>query len=319
MYRSVFLRSKFGDITTNNLMEFSLVGNTSVDSKNFVNWASNLTWGAQVLVQGNRIYDTKDDFAVVTGSAGPWLLVDNVIRNRPGYSGPSVSATANDQDLVGNTYTGTNTINVDNGRGNLRVRNMGANLVAREAVPAPDLTLPPTPPNRKRKIFEVNPNTSDDAAAFQAQIDAAAAEPPGSRPVVHLPKGAYKLARTVVVPANKDLQIIGDGAGDNNATVLTNTGGAITALRLDGPSRAVLRDFQLNGGAGDALLITNADQQGGRVFADQLHTCSDPANRRPTASTSTASRGPMSRLCPPSLMATAGTSSHAEGLSAPPE
>jgi hypothetical protein len=47
---------------------------------------------------------------------------------------------------------------------------------------------------------------------------------------------------------------------------------------LEGPSRAVLRDFGLNGGAGDALLITNADQPGGRVFADQLSTSSDEAN-----------------------------------------
>jgi hypothetical protein len=101
VYRSLFLRSKIGDVTINNLGDFSLVGNTSVDSKNFANWASNHSWGTQVLVQGNRIYDTKDDFAVVTGSAGPWLLVDNMIRNRPGYSGPSVSATANDQTLVG--------------------------------------------------------------------------------------------------------------------------------------------------------------------------------------------------------------------------
>ena len=78
-------------------------------------------------------------------------------------------------------------------------------------MPAPDLTLPPTPPNKHRKIFEVNPNTSDDAAALQAQIDAAALEPAGSRPVVHIPKGELTVARTVVVPANKELQIVGDG------------------------------------------------------------------------------------------------------------
>jgi PA14 domain/Pectate lyase superfamily protein len=276
IYRSVFLRSKMGDITHSNLQSFAFVGNTSVGSKNFFNWASQHTWSAQVLVQGNRIYDTQDDYAMVTGNAGPWLLVDNVIRNRVGYGGPSVSATSNDQVLVGNTYTGTSTINVNTGRGNVRVRNIGANLVARDAVPAPDLTLPPTPPNRHRKIFEVNPNTSDDAAALQAQIDAAALEPAGTRPVVHIPKGALTLARTVVVPANKDLQIIGDGYSENG-TRINNTGGATTTLRLDGPSRAVLRDFLVGGGTGDGILITNADQPGGRVFTDQFVAYSNPA------------------------------------------
>ena len=105
-----------GDIGAEILGSFAFVGNTSVGSKNFFNWKSQHTWGAQVLVQGNRIYDTQDDYAMVTGSAGPWLLVDNVIRNRAGYSGPSIHATANDRGggdatLVGNTsYTGTSTI-----------------------------------------------------------------------------------------------------------------------------------------------------------------------------------------------------------------
>jgi hypothetical protein len=285
IYRSVFLRSKMGDITHNILGSFAFVGNTSVGSKNFFNWQSQHTWGAQVLVQGNRVYDTQDDYAMVTGSAGPWLLVDNVIRNRVGYSGPSVRATPNDRGgsdatLVGNTFTGTNTIVVDNAP-NLRVRNIGANLVARDTVPAPDLTLPPTPPNRHRKIFEVNPNTSDDAAALQAQIDAAALEPAGTRPVVHIPKGSLTLARTVVVPANKKLQIIGDGFSDTGGTRINNTGGATIALRLDGPSRAVLRDFMVSGGTGDAIVIMNADQPGGRVFSEELGAgtyASSPSN-----------------------------------------
>ena len=97
------------------MQSFAFVGNTSVGSKNFLNWASQHTYGSQVLVQGNRIYDTQDDYAMVTGNAGPWLLVDNVIRNRVGYSGPSIRATANDKGggdamFVGNTYTGTSTI-----------------------------------------------------------------------------------------------------------------------------------------------------------------------------------------------------------------
>jgi hypothetical protein len=277
VYKSLFLRSKDADIASENLLEFSFVGNTSVGSKTFTNWQIGQTWGAPILIQGNYIYDTQDNYAIVTGTGGPFVVIDNVIRNRDGYTGPSVSATANDQVLVGNTYTGTDAINVDNGRGNVRVRNLDAHLVARQDVPPPDMTLPPTPPNLHRKIFEVDRGAADVAAAFQAQIDAAAMEPAGSFPVVHLAKGDYQLNRTVVVPAGKAIQIIGDGGGDNGSH-LSGGGGTGPVLQLEGPSRAVLRDFGINGGQGDGLLLTNADQPGGRVYGHQLYALADPSN-----------------------------------------
>ena len=39
IYRSVFLRSKVTDISADNMQSFAFVGNTSVGSKNFLNWA----------------------------------------------------------------------------------------------------------------------------------------------------------------------------------------------------------------------------------------------------------------------------------------
>src|SRR6185503_10830849 len=157
--------------------------------------------------------------------------------NRAGYDGASMFATANDQIFVGNTVTGTEGVKVEtgSGRGALRVRNIDSHIIGRATLSDPVIELPPTPPNKRRKIFEVDPAGSDDAAAIQAQIDAAAMEAAGSRPVVHLPKGDYQLARTVVVPAGKDLQLIGDGDGDN-ATVLSGNGIDGPVLRLEGPS-----------------------------------------------------------------------------------
>ena len=117
----------------------------------------------------------------------------------------------------------------------------------------------------------------------QAQIDAAALEPAGTRPVVHIPKATLTLARTVVVPANKELQIIGDGFSEN-ASRINNTGGATIALRLDG--LAVLC-CEISGSAEvpAAILITNADQPGGRVFRRDLRPFrGTAASRQPTAS-----------------------------------
>ncbi|OPZ81594.1 MAG: hypothetical protein BWY76_02977 [bacterium ADurb.Bin429] len=144
-----------------------------------------------------------------------------------------------------------------------------------EKTPVPTMVgLPATPKNRHRKIIEVRINPKDDASAvLQAQINAAAQESAGSKPVVHIPKGKYTLNRTVTVPALSDLQLIGDGVG--NGTALNYGGGDGPLLRLVGPSRATLRDLELFGGSAngvDGLVIEHADQDGGHIYTNQLWT-----------------------------------------------
>ena len=114
--------------------------------------------------------------------------------------------------------------------------------------------------------------TGDDAQELQAQIDAAAKEPVGSKPVVHVPKGTLALKRTVTIPAGSDLQLVGDGVG--NGTSLNFAEGAGPVLRLLGPSRASLRDLSVtagNQGGVDGIVVENADQEGGRVYGNQLN------------------------------------------------
>jgi hypothetical protein len=147
-------------------------------------------------------------------------------------------------------------------------------VIASAAAAAPaTVRLPGTPKNAQRKIFEVRLGTGDDARELQTQIDAAAQEPAGSKPVVHLPKGTFSLQRTVTIPAGSDLQLIGDGVG--NGSLLTFAGGEGPMLRLLGPSRATLRDLDIfggNQGGVDGIVITDADQEGGRVYGNQLNT-----------------------------------------------
>src|SRR5439155_1480534 len=81
------------------------------------------------------------------------------------------------------------------------------------------------------------------------------------------------------VPAGCDMQLVGDGAAET-ATRLNwagEPGGVV--LRLEGPSRATLRDLYVHAPQARALLIEKADQPGGRVFADQLNA-SGPAEAK---------------------------------------
>lgn len=77
---------------------------------------------------------------------------------------------------------------------------------------------------------------TDDTAAIQAALDAAALESPGE---VHLPAGKYLIEGTLYVPAHTTLRGDYMGPGRRKGTVLLATGGE---GRADGPGCVVLRD-----------------------------------------------------------------------------
>ncbi len=262
-YQCLFLQSKKADIATVNLMVFSFVGNTSIGSQCFLDFAGGHSWGSPTSITGNRIIEPAGDFAMRLGNGGPYLLADNVIKSRPGSTKPAVVMTWGDQTLVGNTYTVPDPVKEAG-----RFTRLDERVVAPDAIDARPPSLPPTPPKRDRKVFELP--ASADAATIQQAIDGAA-QFAGQRPVVHLPKGNYKIDRTLVIPAGCDVQIIGDGAAET-ATVLQWTGpGGGPIFRLQGPSRATLRDLSLQPGRASGVVIEDCDQPGGRVFADQLN------------------------------------------------
>jgi hypothetical protein len=125
--------------------------------------------------------------------------------------------------------------------------------------------LPSTPPNNHRQIFEVTPGST--AAQIQQVINKAATAG-SAKPVVHIQPGSYSINATLIVPAGSDMQIIGDGYYSR----LTWTGSATgPVMRLQGPSRATLRDFSESGNrnSADGIEVDNADQAGSRVFMEQ--------------------------------------------------
>jgi hypothetical protein len=76
--------------------------------------------------------------------------------------------------------------------------------VAAKDIPDAIPTLPPTPPRRDRKVIEIAAGAGGDA--IQKAIDQAA-KLTGQRPVVHLPMAAYKIEKTLVIPAGCDVQL----------------------------------------------------------------------------------------------------------------
>jgi hypothetical protein len=132
--------------------------------------------------------------------------------------------------------------------------------------------LPGIPPNHHRAVIEVPPGATDEAV--QRAVDQAAGLD-GQRPVVHLPAGDFRLARTLMIPAGKDLQVVGDGVRTRLIWTAPDIG---PVLRLAGPSRATLRDFEVNGAKrADGIVVEKCNQPGGRVYLEQLNV--DAAQR----------------------------------------
>ena len=108
---------------------------------------------------------------------------------------------------------------------------------------------------------------------LQEIIDAAA-KLTGTRPVVHLPPGICRIEQTLRIPANTDLQLIGDG---QRSTLRWTGQGAGPLLHIQGPSHVTLCDFGIWGALGyngtpavQAIRMDGVDQPGGRIYGEEI-------------------------------------------------
>jgi hypothetical protein len=260
VYSSVFRRSVYSDLAMAHTGGFSARGNYSRGSRAFFLSVATLTYPATIHLQRNTIIDPGSRTPIDLKNQGPGVLTDNVIRSRDygpvvrwngGINGADVSS-------IGNTYTAPNPI-----ENNGRLLTVNDRTVSRSAITSVEPVLPGTPPNLQRSVYEIGPGAT--AADIQNAIDQAALD--GNRSVVHIAHGTYAIDHTITIPQS-DVQLVGDGYG----TILHWTGGTEgPLLRIQGPSRAALRDLQIDGvGQANGIAIENADQIGARVYLEQL-------------------------------------------------
>jgi hypothetical protein len=139
VYESLFKNSTEADMTIMHTSYFGIRHNTSINSKAFFvakragNWTDNENYGASTSIQGNHIYDPVD--------ATPFR--------------------------IGNTFTVAGPFAVKG-----RLTTQDEQVVSRATVKTELPTLPVTPPNLHRQVFEVPSGTNADA--IQQAIDAAA-------------------------------------------------------------------------------------------------------------------------------------------------
>ena len=132
------------------------------------------------------------------------------------------------------------------------------------SIPNPEvIELPGAPPLVSRKIFEVRKGTPDDATEIQTKIDSATAMPPGTRPIVHIPKGIYSINKTIILPANVDMTLSGDGVYNGGTQLITAPGLPGPTIRILAPSHLLVRDISVQGN--EAIYAEVDDKPGSRV------------------------------------------------------
>ena len=291
-YSCVFKNSLYQDITLLNTGNFNIRDCFSIGSNMFFHALYYYTNAAQVRLDRNKVIIPETSAGlpwltpprstglpaqtVYMGQMGPLVMTDNVFvsptgdaRVSPKKTGP-LPVVACDGIYppnclsVGNTFTVPDAIDVSG-----RARTPG-NLVSIDDKIVDASTIDQTVPtinfavSYSRRVFEIP--ALDNGTAIQAAVSRAG-ELNGQKPIIHIPFGDYHLTESVVIAANCDVQIVGDGA----RTCLYWNGGVGPMFLLEGPSRATFRDIQLNGSNKHltVMAITGAEQAGGRVFMHQ--------------------------------------------------
>jgi hypothetical protein len=277
VFNSIFENSADADISYNLTGVYNFYNNYSLGSKHFI-WSGGTNAPDLSVIQGNTILDTTDPISVLQQDLGPIVFLDNVVRSTASVTaGPVVKVGSYNvpADLfsMGNTFTVSSPTAF---LGSGRLHSVQDQVVARSTVNPTMPTLPGTPPNYNRQIFEASPTGSGTACTIaspcsvqQAITHAANAERSGAiHPVAHIAGGTYPVTSTITVPAtvNSGIQIIGDGSYSQ----LSWTGTTGPVMRLLGPSKVILRDFMVLGNnyTADGIEVDNADQPGSRIFIE---------------------------------------------------
>jgi hypothetical protein len=269
VYGSNFFGSTIADISTVPMV-MTIKDNYSSGSNQFLYDDSSGNNATEMYIQGNRILDTKNPIAIQSTGCGPIVMVDNVIRSKSGAAGPAVQVQTGCFSTggaaifsVGNKYTVSNP---ESAQGTTpRVYSIEGSSVTYASIDGTAPTLPGTPPNLGRTITEIPAGST--ASQIQTAINNVVSRA-GQRPVIHLQGGSYSIASTITVPANLDVQIIGDGF--NTKLNWTGSSGG-TLFKLASPSKARLQDMYLRGNTtGDPLYVGSEDVSGSRVQAEMI-------------------------------------------------
>ena len=281
VYSSFFKGSLITDIWNENGYYHSVRGCLSSGSRVF-SWDNGMSCNPfKRIFQGNTILQ-PEEMTIGYYHLGSVTMIDNVIgkSRKPAvkqHLGMRSWCPGNYTTLsLNNKYSYTDPILLETP--NKRIFSYNDSVKNSDRTEASFLnSFPSVPRAVSRKIFTVPRNASADAIQ---EIINEASRLKGSRPVVHFPFGKYTIDRTIIIPAETDMQLIGDGLLYASVLLKKNGRTGFPLFLVQGPSYISIRDLQLGDAGGTthkSALITfqNIDQRSSTAFVDQLYSLAD--------------------------------------------
>lgn len=218
----------------------------------------------RITLWGNTIKRTLDStyaFSVQTSCWNPYIAEVMSLHNSYGYKDP-IRINSSPQKIysVGDVYDPSQT---------------SSSFLTTAAFLN---TLDPTPRKVDRRVLEVPAGANADTIQFLFDL---AARLKGQRPVVHFAQGAYKIDKTLKIPAGSDMQLSGDGLLYASMILRSNpqTLKSLPLLKINGPAFITIRDLQIGSEADKdqaaGIEFEGLDQPRSEVHLDQIYSHAD--------------------------------------------
>ena len=262
VYRSFFERSTVADMQIANTGWFSMHNNVSIGSRRFFEAAPMGSNAAVSILQNNRVVQSTDPVPVSLGNLGPLFLIDNQVQSTTSTYNLTDWVAGRDVLSLGNHVTA----GPPSPSGSDRLLSIDDVNVSASSISTQPMALPPTPAWTTHQIFEVP--TGATADQIQAIIDQSA-QSSDPQPIVHFGHSTWTLNKSLNIPKNRAIQLVGDGYGSILSWFNSTAAGPMVGIAA--PAKVTVRDMQWLGvgsggvGATTAINISGADQPGGRI------------------------------------------------------
>ncbi|RTL60982.1 MAG: hypothetical protein EKK37_02170 [Sphingobacteriales bacterium] len=268
VYRCVFNRSVYSDISLGNSNFFSFRDNISFNSNSFLK-ASQFSNTSPLTIQNNTIINDSDKVMMDLFTKGNLLVIGNrfitpdgaknfVVRNVNNFKGSTPDIT-----LINNTFSANDKL-IEYGGG--RVTETGT-LAGQIKMFRPDIKPAPFAMAVSYSITEIQDTVS--AITLQNIINKASSLK--KKTILHFQAGNYQLTNSITVPGASPLILTGDGLRsvigwkrqfDTTATAL---------LQVNAPAQCLFRNMWIQGnGKTDGILVKDDDKTGNLIYGNQL-------------------------------------------------
>lgn len=268
VYRCIFNRSVYTDISLGNSNYFSFRDNISYNSNSFLK-ASQFSNTSPITIQNNIIISDSNKLMMDLFTKGNVLMIGNrfitpdsgknfVIRHVDYFKGSTPDIT-----FIGNSFTASKKI-IETGGG--RVMDIDTKM----GIPKlkfPSISPYPFAVMVKYPVTEITDTIKTEA--LQSLINSTTSK--NKKTIIHFRAGNYNLTKALVIPPAAPLILCGDGLQSFISYKKPVDSIADAVIKIAAPANCSIKNIWIQGNAkADGILVNDNDKPGNLIYSNQL-------------------------------------------------